>query len=97
MKKKWNSFLARTRALILFISRFEYLISGPKSYLVRQGKSCIAKLKLLWDKPASVMDHSRAIRPWQTVLSQQYRLIKFISEIISSIYHLNIVRLTQYN
>ena len=47
MKKKWNSFLARTSALFLFLSRFEYLISGPKSYLVREGKSCIAKLKLL--------------------------------------------------
>ena len=28
---KWSSLLARTRALIL-IFRFEYLISGPKSY-----------------------------------------------------------------
>ena len=29
---QWSSLLATIRALILYIFRFEYLISGPKSY-----------------------------------------------------------------
>ena len=39
---KWSILLARTRALIFFLFRFEYLISGPKSYrdFGETGPSC---------------------------------------------------------